>query len=56
MFTKPIFRESSVEKESSAVNGEYEIDISEDSWKLSNFLSLLSSPLHPNSRFGIGNY
>jgi secreted Zn-dependent insulinase-like peptidase len=38
-----------------AVNSEYEIDVSDDSWKLFHLYSLLYSENHPASRFTIGN-
>ncbi len=44
-----------VEKEANAVNSEYEIDVSGDSWKLMHLITLLSDPKHPLSRFTIGN-
>ena len=47
MFIDPIFPEEAVDKESSAVNGEYEIDISNDDWRLQLLLSLLADPKHP---------
>lgn len=34
MFANPVFREENVLKESSAVNGEYEINLSKDGWKI----------------------
>lgn len=37
------------------VNGEYEIDISMDGWKLENLVNLISNENHPGSRFSIGN-
>ena len=33
MFLDPIFMEEAVEKESSAVNSEYEIDLNKEGWK-----------------------
>jgi insulysin len=51
----PLFSEHAVFKEVNAVNSEYEIDISEDGWKLYHLISLLTNPAHPNSRFSIGN-
>ena len=55
MFSNPIFSKENVEKESSAVNGEYEIDVSSDTWKITNLMSLISKENHPMSRFTIGN-
>lgn len=52
---EPLFSEHAVYKEVNAVNSEYEIDVSEDGWKLYHLISLLSNPAHPNSRFSIGN-
>ena len=40
MFANPVFRDENVARESSAVNGEYEIDVSSDGWKMTNLMSL----------------
>ena len=44
-----------IKKEISAVNNEYEIDVSDDSWKLMHLLALISEKEHPMSRFTIGD-
>lgn len=54
-FIDPLFNEEAVNKEVDAVNSEYEIDVSDDSWKLFHLFSILSSESHPVSRFSIGN-
>jgi insulysin len=51
----PLFNEEAVSKEVDAVNSEYEIDVSDDSWKLFNLYTILSKQDHPMSRFSIGN-
>ena len=55
MFIDPEFLKEFVDKESSAVNGEYEIDISSEDWKFENILTIISNKEHPMSRFTIGN-
>jgi len=45
----------SIKKEISAVNNEYEIDVSDDSWKLMHLLTVISEKDHPMSRFTIGD-
>ena len=55
MFANPVFRDENVARESSAVNGEYEIDVSSDDWKMTNLMSLIANKSHPLSRFTIGN-
>lgn len=54
-FVDPLLSEDRVNNEINAVNNEYEIDVSDDSWKLMNLLSLLSEKTHPMSRFTIGS-
>lgn len=54
-FIDPLLSEDGVSKEVNAVNSEYEIDVSNDSWKIMNLITLLSDAKHPNSRFTIGN-
>jgi len=34
MFSDPIFSKDNVDKESSAVNSEYEMDVNDDGWKV----------------------
>ena len=48
MFANPVFRDENVARESSAVNGEYEIDVSSDDWKMTNFAHLRG---HENKLF-----
>lgn len=54
-FVDPLFGDDAVEKEVSAVNSEYEIDVSGDSWKIMNIFTILSEESHPASHFTIGN-
>jgi insulysin len=54
-FIDPMLSDDTVAKEVNAVNSEYEIDVSSDSWKIMNLISLLSDSKHPSSRFTIGN-
>lgn len=54
-FVDPLLDARSVNNEVNAVNSEYEIDASDDNWKLQNLITLLSDPKHPLSRFTIGN-
>jgi insulysin len=46
-FIDPLFSNNAVEKEVNAVNSEYEIDTSGDSWKLMNIFTLISDKTHP---------
>lgn len=54
-FIDPLLEKDKVYSEIQAVNDEYEMDMSDDSWKIMNLLSLFSDKEHPNSRFNIGN-
>ena len=54
-FVDPLLSAESTSKEVNAVNSEYEIDVSDDDWKLQHLVSLMSEKSHPQSRFTIGN-
>lgn len=47
--------EEKVAKESSAVNGEYEIMLGNEAWKIQNLMQILAKKEHPMSRFSCGN-
>ncbi|EGR28234.1 insulin-degrading enzyme, putative [Ichthyophthirius multifiliis] len=55
MFISPIFDEDSIQKESSAVDDEYQIDLAKEDFKLESLLKQISDPIHPFSRFSVGN-
>ena len=55
MFSAPILRQENLEKEVSAVNGEYVNDLSKDSWKVYGLTAQLSKPDHPYHTFTVGN-
>lgn len=54
-FIDPTFNEEAVFKEVNAVNSEYEIDVSDDGWKLYHLLTTQTKKSHPLSKFSIGN-
>ena len=54
-FIDPSFDSSAIELEINAVNSEYQINVSNDNWKIENLLKLFSDPSHPASRFSMGN-
>ncbi len=56
MFYNPILKESDTLKEVSAVNSEFEIDLSKDEWKIKMLLSTMCKENHPMNIFTVGNY
>jgi insulysin len=54
-FIDPLLNPEMVEKESNAVNSEYEIAVSGDGWKILHLLNRVAKDSHPMSRFTIGN-
>jgi insulysin len=55
MFISPLFKESSVTREISAVNSEHEKNVSVDAWRTRMVNKTLANPNHPYSKFSTGN-
>lgn len=54
-FKDPLFNPSGVGRELQAIDEEYSKNIESDDIRLDQTLSSLGNPLHPNSRFSMGN-
>lgn len=55
MFTAPLFNESSVVREISAVNSEHEKNLASDAWRIRMVNKTLANPNHAYSKFSTGN-
>ncbi len=53
--TKPLFMESSIEREVNAIHNEFCEGLEEDSQRVGYILKLIVNPKHPESRFDCGN-
>lgn len=54
-FISPLLSPSSIDREIQAVNSEFEGDLAQDSWRISQVKRATSDPEHPYSKFTIGN-
>lgn len=55
MFIAPLFKESSITREISAVNNEHEKNLASDAWRIRMVNKAIANPNHPYSKFSTGN-
>lgn len=55
MFISPLFKETSIKREISAVNSEHEKNLASDAWRIRMVNKTIANPQHPYSKFSTGN-
>lgn len=55
MFIAPLFKETSIVREISAVNNEHEKNLASDAWRIRMVNKAIANPQHPFSKFSTGN-
>ena len=55
MFIAPLFNETSITREISAVNNEHEKNLASDAWRIRMVNKVIANPNHPYSKFSTGN-
>lgn len=55
MFIAPLFNETSIMREISAVNSEHEKNLASDAWRIRMVNKVIANPQHPFSKFSTGN-
>ena len=55
MFINPLFSKQSIEKEQSAIHAEYKLKLKDDSRRIQHVHKETSNPLHPFTKFSVGN-